>query len=144
MRRRSGRRPTPWSSTTTKRGYRLSGEIGYLNHLLTYVLAGPMAGLNNKVLRECGAEIALLPRPPGFFARRKAWVREKPDYRKHDIQLEHYIVSTGLAEMIRGSAIAAHVDGSGPASSSRTRCSPASSGRRSSSSPPRPRSPRSA
>ena len=31
-----------------KRGYRLSGEIGYLNHLLTYVLSGRMAGLNNK------------------------------------------------------------------------------------------------
>ena len=36
---------------------------------------------------------------------------EKPEYRKHEIQLEHYIVSTGLAEMIRGSAIAPHVDG---------------------------------
>jgi ribosome-dependent ATPase len=30
---------------------------------------------------------------------------------KHEIQLEHYIVSTGLAEMIRGSKIAGHVDG---------------------------------
>jgi hypothetical protein len=38
-------------------------------------------------------------------------VTEKPEYRKHEIQLEHYIVSTGIAEMIRGSAIAPYVDG---------------------------------
>jgi hypothetical protein len=30
---------------------------------------------------------------------------------KHEISVEHYIVSTGLAAMVRGSAIAKHVDG---------------------------------
>ncbi len=94
-----------------KRGYRLSSEIGYLNHLLTYVLAGPMAGLNNKILKSCGAEIQFYPGLPEFFDRSKSWVAGKPEFVKHEIQLEHYIVSTGLAEMIRGSAVAAHVDG---------------------------------
>jgi hypothetical protein len=94
-----------------KRGYRLSGELGYLNHLLTYVLAGPMAGLNNKALFASGADIRFYPGLPGFFNHSRSWVAGKPDYRKHEIQLEHYIVSTGLAEMIRGSAIAPHVDG---------------------------------
>jgi hypothetical protein len=94
-----------------RRGYRLAGELGYLNHLLTYVLAGPMRGLNNKILHACGADIQFYPGLPGFFDQAKSWVSEKPDYRKHEIQLEHYIVSTGLAEMIRGSAIAPHVDG---------------------------------
>ena len=94
-----------------KRGYRLSSEIGYLNHLLTYVLAGPMAGLNNKILHACGAEIKFYPGLPEFFDRSKTWVADKPEYVKHEIQLEHYIVSTGLAQMIRGSAVASHVDG---------------------------------
>ena len=94
-----------------KRGYRLSPEIGYLNHLLTYVLAGPMKGLNNKALFACGSEIKFYPGLPKFFDLSRTWVAEKPDYRKHEIQLEHYVVSTGLAEMIRGSAIAPHVDG---------------------------------
>jgi hypothetical protein len=93
------------------RGYRLAGELGYLNHLLTYVLAGPMRGLNNKALFASGADIAFYPGLPKFFDLAKGWVAEKADYRKHEIQLEHYIVSTGLAEMIRGSAIAGHVDG---------------------------------
>lgn len=94
-----------------RRGYHLSGEIGYLNHLLTYVLAGKMSGLSNKILRECGAEIQFYAGLPKFFDLAKAWVSEKSDYKKHDIRLEHYVVSTGLAEMVRGSAIAKYVDG---------------------------------
>jgi hypothetical protein len=94
-----------------KRGYTISGEIAYLNHLLTYVLAGAMPKLNNKVLRECGAEIAFYPGMPEFFDRSRAWVHEKPEYNKHEITLEHYVVSTGLTEMIRGSAAASKVDG---------------------------------
>jgi len=94
-----------------KRGYRLSGEIGYLNHLLTYVLSGRMAGLNNKILKEVGKEITFYPGLPEFFEESKKWVTEKPEFKKHDIKLEHYIVSTGLAQMIRGSKIAPYVDG---------------------------------
>jgi hypothetical protein len=108
---------TFWAETNAlvdnyrRRGYALSGEISYLNHLLTYVLAGRMAGLNNVVLSKCGAEIRFYPGLPEFFGASKAWVADKPEYRKHDIRLEHYIVSTGLAQMIRGSAVASHVDG---------------------------------
>ena len=94
-----------------KRGYRLSGEIGYLNHLLTYVLSGKMAGLNNKILKEVGKEIKFYPGLPEFFEESKKWVSEKAEFVKHDIKLEHYIVSTGLAEMIRGSKVAPFVDG---------------------------------
>jgi hypothetical protein len=109
--------PTFWAETNrlvetyARRGYRISGEIGYLNHILTYVLAGRMPGLNNQLLRKLGAEIAFYPGLPEFFAKIKGAVRERPDFVKHEVQLEHYIVSTGLAEMIRGSAIAPQVDG---------------------------------
>jgi hypothetical protein len=108
---------TFWAETNAlmenyrKRGYTLSGEISYLNHLLTYVLAGRMGGLNNVVLSKCGAEVLFYPGLPGFFETSKSWVGDKQEYRKHEIRLEHYVVSTGLAQMIRGSAIAPHVDG---------------------------------
>ena len=46
-----------------------------------------------------------------LFQNLKALVAEKTEYQKHNIQLEHYIISTGLAEMIRGSAIAPLVEG---------------------------------
>jgi hypothetical protein len=108
---------TFWAETNAlaenyrRRGYSISPEISYLNHLLTYVLAGKMAGLNNKILRTCGAEIAFYPGLPDFFRQSRAWVKARPEFVKHEIQLEHYIVSTGLAEMVRGSAIAPFVDG---------------------------------
>jgi hypothetical protein len=94
-----------------KRGYHLSPEIAYLNHLLTYVLTGRMAGLNNRILQECGADIRFYPGLPGFFDLAKSYATERAEFRKHEITLEHYIVSTGLAPMIRGSAVAPHVDG---------------------------------
>jgi hypothetical protein len=94
-----------------KRGYHLSPEISYLNHLLTYTLAGPLKGLNNKILHACGAEIEFYPGMPDFFARAQAYVRERPEFVKHDITLEHYVVSTGIASMVRGSAVASHIDG---------------------------------
>ena len=94
-----------------KRGYHLAGELGYLNHLLTYTLAGPLAGLNNKILLECGADIKFYPGLPDFFDQAKKFVHEKPEYQKHEISLEHYVVSTGIAQMVRGSAIAKHIDG---------------------------------
>jgi hypothetical protein len=94
-----------------KRGYHLSPEIAYLNHLLTYVLAGPLKGLNNRILQECGADIKFYPGLPDFFERAKAFVQERPEYVKHEIAVEHYIVSTGIAPMVRGSAIAKYVDG---------------------------------
>ncbi len=94
-----------------RRGYHLAGELGYLNHLLTYTLAGPLAGLNNKILFDCGADIKFYPGLPEFFDRAKAFVHEKPEYQKHEISLEHYVVSTGIAQMVRGSAIAKHIDG---------------------------------
>jgi len=106
-----------WAETNSlmsqyqKRGYHLSGEIAYLNHILTHVLAGQMSGLNNRILLECGKDIEFYPGMPDFFKRSRAFVTEKPEHAKHEISLEHYIVSTGLAEMIRGSKAASGVDG---------------------------------
>src|ERR1019366_6003710 len=106
-----------WSETNklvehySRRGVRVSPEISYLNHLLTYVLTGPMGGLSNKILRACGADIKFYPGLPAFFDLAKAFVTDRPEYRKHEITVEHYIVSTGLTEMVRGSAIEPFVDG---------------------------------
>jgi len=108
--------PAFWNETNNlvthykRRGYHLSPEIAYLNHLLTHVLAGKMPNLSNKILRECGADIGFYPGLPDFFKTAQGYVAEKEAYRKHDIRLEHYIVSTGLAEMVRGSKIAPFVE----------------------------------
>jgi len=82
----------------------------YLTHLLSYVRAGRMPGLTNERLRELGAQVRLFPGLPSAFDR-LASALDHPKYQPADLRLEHYIVSTGLDPMIRGSAIMANVKG---------------------------------
>lgn len=82
----------------------------YLTHILSYVKAGKMPGLTNKKLQELGAKIQLFPGLPDAFDRLRG-ILAPQKYREADLKLEHYIVSTGLEPMIRGSAVFPKVDG---------------------------------
>ncbi|MGN6260721.1 MAG: HAD family hydrolase [Ralstonia sp.] len=93
------------------RGQKVNHETFYLNVLLRHVRDGRMGGLDNATLRELGAELEFFPGVTDFFERSKAWVRDNAAYQAFDIKLEHYIVSTGLTEMIKGSPIAPYIDG---------------------------------
>lgn len=83
----------------------------YLNHILAYVRAGIFKGLNNKLLRDLGSHLQFYPGLPEFFPAVKERVAQNPLFAKYDIKVEHYIVSTGLRQMILGSTIAQHTDG---------------------------------
>lgn len=87
-----------------QRGLRVSSETIYLNHLLSYVKNGPLRGLTNQKLRDLGAELEFCPGLPGLFIE-LASIPQEEEFKSHDFKLEHYIISTGLAEMIRGSKI---------------------------------------
>lgn len=89
----------------------ISSDTLYLNHLLTYTKQGKFKGLNNTRLKELGGNIELYDGLPEFFKKLKHFVTLESEYGQHDIQLEHYIVSTGLRQMILGSKIAPFVDG---------------------------------
>ncbi len=93
-----------------QKGIRVSPESVYLNHLLSFVKNGKMSGLSNAKLRELGGQLEFCAGLPEFFNELKNVVDENPEYKALDIKLEHYIVSTGLAEMIKGSKIAKYVD----------------------------------
>ncbi len=94
-----------------QKGIRTSKDSVYLNHLLSYVKSGPLKGLTNSRLRELGAEIELCNGLPEFFPALKELVIELGKKHNLEVTLEHYIVSTGLAEMIRGTKLAQHCDG---------------------------------
>ena len=89
----------------------ISTDTLYLNHLLTYTKQGKFKALNNTRLKELGGKIKLYDGLPEFFNQLKRFVTLESEYEQHDIQLEHYIVSTGLRQMILGSRIAPFVDG---------------------------------
>ncbi len=94
-----------------KRGLRVSPESVYLNHLLSFVRNGYMRGLSNAKLRELGGKLEFCEGAVDFLDTLRAQVDIFAKERGVDVSLEHYVISTGLAEMIRGSAIASHVDG---------------------------------
>jgi hypothetical protein len=62
-------------------------------------------------LRKLGGKIELYEGLPDFFDKIKRFVATNPEYVQHEIQVEHYIVSTGLRQMVLGSKIAPYVDG---------------------------------
>ena len=82
----------------------------YLDHILTYVREGRLSGLSNQLLRELGAEIRFYDGLPEFMERIKKSIGSVPPYAEHQITVEHYIISTGLRQMILGSAVAPYVD----------------------------------
>ena len=94
-----------------KKGIHINRDTSSLNHILTYVKAGKMRGLSNQILRDCGKELELFPGLPEFFPKIKSLVEENEKFQKAGIKLEHYVVSTGFAETIRGSAVAPYLDG---------------------------------
>jgi hypothetical protein len=94
-----------------ERGINVSSDSIAVNHLLTYVKSGLLGGLTNEKLFSLGAKLKFFAGLPEFFAKIRSFVSDSEKNRRYNITLEHYIVSNGLAEIIRGSAIAKHVDG---------------------------------
>ena len=68
------------------------------------------SGLNNKELENLGAEIVFFEGVPEFFQLLKNQVLTDNDFRKHEITVELYVVSTGLSRMIKGSEVSSYVD----------------------------------
>ncbi len=93
-----------------KAGIHVQRDTCYLGHILSYVRAGRFKGLTNARLRDLGKNITFYRGLPFFLDRLKTIVKA-PDYAEGDLRLEHYVVSTGLAEIIRGSEIAEKLDG---------------------------------
>ena len=91
-------------------GVKVQEDTCYLGHLLSYVKHGKLPGLTNAKLQELGGQVALFQGLPEFFGRLKA-VLDEPDFVSGDLRLEHYVVSTGLEAMLRGTPIADHVTG---------------------------------
>jgi hypothetical protein len=91
-------------------GITVQPDTCYLGHLLSYVQSGRMPDLTNAKLRALGETIEFFPGIPEFF-QRIASVLESEEFREGDLRLEHYVVSTGLTEMIRGSRIAPFLAG---------------------------------
>jgi hypothetical protein len=93
-----------------EQGVKVNRDTIYLNQFIRYAKAGTFAGLNNARLKEFGSRLKFYPGVPEILERTKEIVKGNKDYEACNISVEHYIVSTGFAQEIRGSVIMKYVD----------------------------------
>lgn len=94
-----------------EQGIEVNRDTIYLNHMLHYTKEGIFENLSNQMLFELGGQLEFFPGVEDFLVESVKQIKENSAYSEYDIKLEHYIVSTGLAQMIWGSSIARYVDG---------------------------------
>ena len=98
-------------SATEEKRIRVNPDTYYLNYFIKCAHNGTIPGLNNALLREIGKEQRFYSGIPEIFRQTKEMFSDDKSYSEYGIQVEHYIVSTGFAETIRGSELMPYVDG---------------------------------
>lgn len=92
-----------------KKGIRVNEDTFYLNSFIRGAHNGQFTNLSNAKLREFGDRQRFYPGIPELFKKTKDLLNDK-SYNEYGIQVEHYIVSTGFAEIIRGSTLNDYVE----------------------------------
>lgn len=96
-----------------EQGISVNKDTAYLNHLLTCVRQGIFPELNNAKLFVLGEQIEFYDGVLEIFDNLRQVLKNTlapyPLAKDFDIQIEYYIVSTGLTQMIKGSKIAKHI-----------------------------------
>lgn len=82
----------------------------YLNQFIRYAKEGKFKGLTNAKLREFGQKQKFYNGVPEIFEKTKKLIEENPIYKEYDIKVEHYIVSTGMSQIIKGSSVMPYVE----------------------------------
>lgn len=99
-----------WADNLRADGISVQQDTIYLDYLLENIGPDKMFnGLTRQVLREEGANIKFYPGIPEFFPAIKEFVESNEAYSRYGITVEHYVASTGIREMLLGSAIAPHI-----------------------------------
>ena len=76
----------------------MDSNLAYMRKMVEYAHGRIL--LTRRTLREYGAKVKLFPGVEGWFERIREYGRQ------HNVIVEHYIISSGLKEMIEGTAIA--------------------------------------
>lgn len=94
-----------------EQGVKVNPDTIYLNQFIKYTKQGIFKGLNNSKLKEFGEKLNFYNGIPEIFKKTKKLIEEDSRYKEFDIKVEHYIVSTGITQIIKGSVVNDFVDG---------------------------------
>ena len=93
-----------------KDGVKVNADTIYLNQFIKDAHKGIFKGLNNEKLKTFGQKQKYYHGVPEIFKNLQRVVEDNPKYREYNIRVEHYIVSTGMSAIIKGSAVMPYVE----------------------------------
>ncbi|MEU0114772.1 HAD family hydrolase [Streptomyces bobili] len=93
------------------RGLLINQHYAALIHTLSYIREGIFSDLTTNKLRGYGALLTPSPGMPEFLTKVKEFVNSSDRYKQHGIEVEHYVISTGLRPVIEGSRFGEVLDG---------------------------------
>lgn len=95
-----------------EQGVKVNRDLIYLNQFINDAKPeGRFAGLDNKKLLSYGDKLKFYPGVPEIFDKTKHLLDNDTLCGEYNIKVEHYIVSTGFAQVIKGSALKDYVSG---------------------------------
>ena len=94
-----------------EQGVRVNPDTIYLNNFIHYAKKGIFKGLTNAMLYDFGKNLHFYEGVPEIFEETRKLIEEDSIYKEYDIKVEHYIVSTGLSQVIKGSVVVQYVKG---------------------------------
>lgn len=83
----------------------------YMNRILEHVREGKIKDLTKQKLQDLGGKLPLFPGLPNAFDEVNKYTWRIKKLREGGIKLEFYIITGGLEEIIRGTAIAGYMNG---------------------------------
>lgn len=93
-----------------EQGVKVNRDLIYLNQFINDAKpGGRFAGLDNKKLLSYGEKLKFYPGVPEIFEKTKHLLDNDTLCGEYNIKVEHYIVSTGFAQVIKGSTLKSYV-----------------------------------
>ena len=81
-------------------------SLAYMHEMIKLAQpGGPLAGLTRKKLTELAVQLEFYPGVPACFQVIKEEVENEPDFRAVGVRVESYVVSGGIADLLRASAL---------------------------------------
>lgn len=97
------------NSISDNQHIRVNSDTFYLNMFIRKIKDGTFKGLNNDKLKEYGSLQNFYKGIPEIFKTTSELLSKDPVCNEYNIKVEHYIVSTGFAQVIRGTSIMDYV-----------------------------------
>lgn len=93
-----------------EQGVLVNPDTIYLNQFIKLAKDRTFKGLTNERLKEFGKKLKFYDGIPEIFEKTKSLIENNQVYAAHDIKVEHYIVSTGMTQIIKGSSVMPYVE----------------------------------